>query len=434
MPEKKSKKTSKKKSSDKAKKLDRSKLHHISLNDKNSDPEENSLRVIIVLIVVIILVAVGGAYFVKNIQKQNEQPENVNEDQNQNEVVDLNDIDTEDPKPLNLEPTLEDIVINDVVEEDEKAENAPNDEDFITESYEISNETETEYILESVKVQPYETFLRVNFTFNNETTESEEKVPYVYANFRDIVSEIEISFDKTIGDNSGFEDGDTLVLEDSVMSSIVKSRRSSEMKLIYQLKISEITGYYLQVVDNQIILDIKEPEPREVGVAVLDVDEEEVTEESATDEQDMEEETDSEEEDVSEEEEDTVEITEGSKQITSSVEGNVAGIKGYSYDDTSEAFIYRLLLSNDKIPNVTSSIGSDGKVTIKIKNLSLDAVATDEEASYVDFVPNGVIGVQSVSASHSGGTSTYEFTMDSKMDYKVELSDAKDKILIKFMH
>lgn len=409
--------------------LDRSKLH--AMGDIEKPQEGSSFRVIVILVVLIIVVAVGGAMLIKNIQNSENTKQNTQEQENTN-------ANPSPEAPKVVEPpklTLEDKILSKNVLADDAVTNAVKKDEYTDEDKELPNkDTKSQYDLKGIKGQQYQSFYRVEFKFAPKTKSDKLSIPAVNANYRETVMEVELTFANTVEDESGILVGKFITIENSVLSSIVRSSKAKEGELVYQLKFNDLTKYSIQSEGDTLIIDFLELEPKAlttdptVSPAVTPADtatDKDTTEEDAKD----------------KEEEKSAEVTptpapssDANKGITSDVTGNVAGIKGFTYDDTVEKFIYKLRLSNNYLPNVTSSASTSGEnyiVSVKIQNLAMDGVAKPPYNSQIFDRVKNVLGAE---ASFANNTSTYNFTLGEKGDYEIEYDKAENTILISFLH
>ncbi len=374
--------------------LDRSKLHSVPADVPSSDT--STVRSVVILALLVVFVGIVGAFFVKNYKAD------------QSKVI---------PTPT-PEPTK--IVEEEVIEEDKKITFATEIKDtsalskitdlekYTNENVVLENDSDIQYALEEVEGQPYTDFYRTIFKFENEDGD-EAGTPLSEITYKEGTQEIEITFRNVNADNTGILLGEVFPVENSILVSVVKSMRSSGTDLVYKLKLEEETKYYAQMDGNTIIIDVLES---------TEVIEDELLEDSEV--QD--------------------EISQSTTDIKSEATGLVAGIKGYSYDDYNDKFVYQLKLSNANIPNVSSVIKTeDGakKLYVTIENLVFDGIASNDEYGEVDFTTQGVKNVTTLTSSYENGVSTYVFDLSGDVEYKIELNEedySEKRILISFGH
>lgn len=391
-------------------KLDRTKLH--STISKPEMPEEGSLRAIIILIVVIVFVAVGGAFFIKSLQNRV-----VEDEPSQQTPTEITTMSREEDSEQNR---VADQIIMKEVASDSDAQDLLEIEQFSQEDQTLENENASLYTLASLLAQPYESFYRIIFTFSSE--QALDTAPRTDVNYRNIVSEIEFTFTNVEEDQTGLIKGQALSISDSVVTNIVRSGKSDERNLIYQVKMSQSALYAVQTKGNQIILDILEPD-EEFELEVEDPADDDAEENLTT---------------TPEAAQTTPKpVSSTGKSIVSDIEGNSAGIKGFTYSDSIERFKYQLILSNENIPNVTSSVGTNGtEVSVVVKNLAFDGVASDSVVSKADFQASGVRNVLSMQSSFANNSSTYVFKLEKQADYELKevVVDGGRRLSIEFIH
>lgn len=448
-------------------KLERSKLQRrVELNDDGG----SSIKSIIMLVIIIVLIAITGAYVIKNLQ-----PTNNNTAEEPTPVP--------SPTPMDTAGVMIGRSVEQDLFDDYKVENKTyTDEDTTLEGNEAA-----EFEVDRFVAQPYESFYRIEIDFEKaeleesqellnpelvtdpaeqvttgtgaeteETdTESEETdaqatvyndIPHTVINYRnrDTGSEqIQVTFSNMfVEDSETVNRMDTYPITNSSLEQINYNpmiSENGELSIVFEL--ADYVGYHVQVDENKIVLDIEEAETR--------TNEEEPTPA------------------VSPEEEDpSVSVTPGaspsvavsptpaasptpaptgvpttSETFTMNVQpqnvtaNTKARISGYTFDDTTDAFLYQLKLAGDQIPRISSRLNANNTLEVKIEELSFDGLTKDGKA-FTDFTTKGVKDVLTMDVSFGGTTSTYVYTLSGKKNYDIYIEevDGENRIFIEISH
>lgn len=384
-----------------ADKLDRSKLRRV---EELPPMEETSIRSILILALLVIVVAVGGVYFVKKYQETNLEPEPTPTP----EVT----ITVEPTKP----PVVTEVKLSSVPKSDSGIK-LPTD--FKVEDMAIEDSSNTgAYTLRTIEGYPIENYYIFSFVFQPELGDSAMKLPNLSVNYRETLGEIELSFSNVKEDKTGAVLGEVFDIGGQMtVESLIKSMKSVDSNLIYKIKLGAEVKYSVVKEDSKYLVFV------ENNAEVSTNEDEEGKESDATPTP-------------------TPTKATGSKSydIESKAVGNVAGIKGHSYEDSLTSFKYTLKLSNAQIPNVSSQIKTEDGVSylyVNIENLSFDGIASNDEYGEIDFASKGVRNIKKMSSSYKNGMSEYIFELGKSTTYKVYLNEKdydENRVVIEFIH
>jgi hypothetical protein len=112
-----------------------------------------------------------------------------------------------------------------------------------------------------------------------------------------------------------------------------------------------------------------------------------------------------------------------------------ARISGYTFDDTTNKFIYYLKLAGTEIPRVSTRMNADNTLEMKIEELSFDGLTKDGKG-FTDFSKKGVKDILAMNLTFGGTTSNYVFTLTAKKNYNVTVQNIEgvNTIVLEIMH
>ncbi len=385
-----------------------------------------SVKLVIFIIVIILLLAVAGALVYKNMKSGVLESDDNTEDVN---IISPEASLEGEPGVVEEEGEIKNFVVNTELLDAEEAESFGEEEDYTNEdqNIETTGEDEEEYDLAKITAQPYTKFYRVEFEFDSAT---DGTVPETAVSFRGILKEVELMFMNTVDVASDLNPGESVEINDSVVTELLKSPKSDDATAVYKIKMSTESKYLINVVEDKVIVDVLELEEKSLEEEV--VEEEENEEQNGEDQNEIEE-TEKENEENKEEKES--EIGDVKQKVDIKGSGSKAAISGFTYEDTSEAFVYQLKLAGSDVPKVSSSAEKTAagyKINLTIENLSSDGLTSDGKA-YTDFAANGVVNVESMEVDFSGGVSRYTYTTSKPSEYSVYLDEdsySENRIII----
>ncbi|MBP9758657.1 hypothetical protein KBD45_03105 [Candidatus Dojkabacteria bacterium] len=433
-------------------KLDRSKLQR-KIEISNEDGA-SSIKSIIMLVVIIVLVAITGAYVVKNLQPTTPATDDVKPTQ------------TVTPTPI---PTPIQVVMENIKNDTSDPYPVTN-KVYGVDDTSLKGDSSMEYELSKFVTQPYNTFYRLEFDFTSaaviiddiieddtdvetvttgsgaETDEVKKDditykgIPSTTINYRYRETgreQIEIVFTGITGNITTLLDVLGTESTFAIFNSSVKEISYTPIdngEMTFIVSLNDYAKYNSQVVGNKLIIDIEESKERvsePVATAIPSVDPSgtvtpvtsPVLSPSATPSKVP------------------TNVPTTSASFTSNIESkNItasakARISGYTFDDTSDEFIYQLKLAGTEVPKVSSRLTGDNKIEVKIEDLSYDGLTKDGKA-FTDFTEKGVKDILTMDVAFGGTTSNYVYSLTEKKNFKVALEqvDGENRIVISISH
>lgn len=435
-------------STDGVQKLDRSKLQR-KIDYAGADDGASSIKSIIMLVIVIVLVAITGAYVVKNLQPSTT-PDG---DATPTPVASEN--------PGNIVASM---TISETVEQDMFDEYKVEGKTYTDNDASVGGDDKSEFEMANFEAQPYETFYRVQFDFDKIAVANEAGVEVTSTGtgssadgkiYNDTPS-FEVNYRNR---NSGFEQIEVVfsnITEDDIkltdifgtdMSFSINNSSVSELsykpiedgELVFVIDLADFMKYHVQVVDNKVILDVQEKETRSSGatpaVSVTPSASGTVSPTpmasttpitSPTIKPSITPAT-------------TLPVSDGTfkvdvqpQNITASTKARIAS---YTFDDTTNKFIYYLRLAGTEIPKVSSRMNADGTLEMKVEEVSFDGLTKDGRG-FTDFSKKGAKDVKAMNLTFGGTTSNYVFTLTGKKNHKISIQNIEgtNNIVLEIMH
>jgi hypothetical protein len=394
-----------------ADKLDRTKLVGSSpLGDGNEDElagegkKGGSARIIIWILIIAILA--GAAYLgLRTFLNRGSTP-------------------TPTPTPTaTVEPTVNpaDEILGAETLPDTQAAALQADSKFITGDQSVGEASESAYTVTDLLVQPYETFIRVEFTV---VSDGEEPFPQTTALYATELNQISLTMSNVTEDTTKLAPGVTASFTSSLLESITHEETTGNSS-VYLLTLSGAPKFILHTVEgasetepNKVVLDIKESDsevtPTPSGSVTPTTTVTPTTAGGLTN-----------------------EYSAGDQVISADTTGNTVTITSYNYGDTTPYFNYNLnLTGGDKPwPNVTADYDADAKkITVTISNLFRDGIVGNGGSGSTDFASKGVRDVNKVTISNSANKSTYIFELDRALQYRMLIDEAKKQLRLEFKH
>lgn len=384
-----------------------SKLQKSKLESIGEFEEESGGGAKVIVWVVIVLVLAAAAYFGIKTYLQNGD----------------NNANVQTTPTVTPTPSLEDMIVADTVLADSLATDAPEAADYSLDKQALGKKGADTYTLSDLMVQPYDSFLRVEFTVAANTDTSE--LPKTTATFSSALSEISLAFETISSDQTNLPSSQSVNIDNSNVVSGLTHKASEGQIETYVLTLEAETGYYLHsVVDGtstKIVLDILEVTAEvtpDVTTTVAPTDAEiEPTDEVIS----------------------GVKLNNsfstGSQKIVTNTTGNTVTISKYSFYDIGDTFTFKLFLTGgtEPFPNADATL-ADKKLTVVISNLKVDGVSGNGGTGSRDLNAAGVDEVNSFTVSNSSNKSTYVFDLDENYQYRMYIDQDNDQLVIEIKH
>ncbi|KXK26441.1 MAG: hypothetical protein TR69_WS6001000444 [candidate division WS6 bacterium OLB20] len=390
-----------------AAKLDRSKLRGVS---GGSETEEKGSAAKVFIAVLIVLILAAGAFLAYDrLIRNRDTGETTSET-------------TPTPTPLPTSNPTEDILSSEVLA-DTDALGLQAASKFLVGDQAVGEASEDAFTVESLMLQPYESFMRVEFLVSSD---GEQPFPETTAVYSSDEQTITISMNNVIEDKSELGYNETAEIPSSVVDSISHEAQSGTTE-VYVITLEEETPFVLheltQALENRIVLDIRE----------------------------LEEETDPENPDTTPTASPTAtptsavtepaginltnDFSKNKQFITTSTTGPNVGIGGYLYKDEVAIFKYYLILKGggDPYPNATATLEGN-TLTLEIENLAYDALPDSSGQGMTDFAARGVRDINTVDITFANNKSTYVFELDKPLDYRIYIDEDNNRLNLEFRH
>ncbi|MFQ5493565.1 MAG: hypothetical protein ACE5DX_05405 [Candidatus Dojkabacteria bacterium] len=385
-----------------ADKLEKSKLKRLGGDDKEGG---GSPAKVIIWVVIVIVLAVAAYFGIRTF---------LNAGGGDGTEVAVTPTPTVQPT---VDPT--DLILGPEILSDSEAAGKQKNNKYNADDQTIGKASEAAFTVETLDVQQYETFIRVQFGITSDT--EDVLVPETTATFEAETNRLTLKMMNVLKSNAELDFEQVAVIPSSIVDSVNHEPLEGTVDS-FLITLDQASTYVLHQLTeggtNYVVLDVKEITPNEIeGGETTPTPTVEVTEE---------------------EEESTgaaEEYSKTSKSISTGTTGNVVAIDRYNYGDTPSYFNYNLFLTGpaDTYPNITATY-TDTKITIVIKNLSNDKIVGNGGSGSTNFVPQGVRDVSSVNISNSGNKSTYEFILTNAIEYLFKIDKDNNLIRMEFKH
>jgi hypothetical protein len=265
-----------------------------------------------------------------------------------------------------------------------------------------STTTEEAFVIESVKVQPHDSYMSFIFELSGGSVSD---FPQVTA---EMLDDIILTFENISLNSSSIEVEETVLINIGGISAFTRTEYSDQID-IYLVDLTEKRSFalYSKVDDDRklVILDVLNPTdddivptPRTSPTPTLNVSPTPMPDGA---------------------ENFTNEYSRNEQKIVTATSGKTVKITKYNYFDAPDRFTYNLVLA-DGIPNAVASL-TDSTLTLEVSNLALDGVVGNGGSGSTDLSATGVVHVQKVDISNSDGVSKYVFTLDGARDFKLNV-------------
>ncbi|KXK09508.1 MAG: hypothetical protein UZ20_WS6002000558 [candidate division WS6 bacterium OLB21] len=390
-------------------KLDRSKLRGLG----NPEPEEKGSAAKVVIGVLIIIVLAAGAWLaLDRFVLNNDAQEPVSQ------VT---------PTPTAV-PTVSptDKILSRQILADTDAVGLQGDSKFIVADQAIGEASEDAFTIESLALQPYETFMRVEWLL---TSDGDNKIPETVAVYDKETTTITVTFNNVLEDKSDLGYNETAVIPASIVDSIRHDAQTGTDET-YVVTLKDESGFVLHSVteglDNKVVLDIKEKVEEEDDEDVDPTPTGSVTPTPSTAATSTPAPTQAAKPtgvNLSNE------FSKNIQYITTNTVGNSVGIAGYLFKDEPAVFKYYLRLagSGDPYPNTVASYNGN-KLTLEISNLAYDALPDGSGKGMTDFASKGVRDITKVDITFAANKSTYVFDLTRQLDYRIYIDEANNRL------
>ncbi len=381
-----------------AAKLQHSKLQSVS----DFDETEGSAGKVVIWVVIVVVVAAVAYLGLKNF---------VNNDGGDDQATE------QTPTP---EPTVDPLsgLVADALLNDDLALAAPASGDYSVATKSVGNaNSDDTFVLDSVFVQPYTTFTRVEYMFTGDG--GTEPVPHVTAEYATADSTVTLTFENISDDQNILTAGNTLNVSDSIVASISHevAEGSSE---VYVVTLSEDSKYFLHTVEEndvtKVVLDVQEVEvtPTEVvGTSVTPVPTATTAPSTGGGLSNV--------------------FSKGNQTITGTATSNSVRITRYNFIDLGSLFTYRLFLGDDMYPNVSSTL--DGTtLTIVVSNVASDAIVGNGGSGTTNFNAKGVENINKVDITNASNKSTFVFDLDANYEYRIYINETEKQMVLEVKH
>lgn len=311
---------------------------------------------------------------------------------------------TDKPEESNVTPTTvveTGLIISSQVKSDDLIAPVTDKSYWNTESKQVKAvSADTLFEIESILVQPYESYISFNFELSGGIA---SEFPTVTAVMKD---DLDIKFDNTSVLNSVISEEESVSIQSLVLNSIKRETKVDlEESFVIDLKSAEPYALYskTQMGKKYIVLEVLLPV---VKTTITPTPNTSITPSAAlpNGSQNL-----------------TNEFGKTDQTITSDVDGNIVKITKYNYEDSADKFTYNLVLS-EGIPNVTAKLDGS-KLVVTLSNLALDGVVGNGGSGSTDLAATGVTNLSLVEITNSNNISTYTFTLDEPREYRIFVNE-----------
>lgn len=260
----------------------------------------------------------------------------------------------------------------------------------------VSSEPDQDYVIETVVVQPYESYL----SFIYEVTGGDgNSFPQTTASISN--NEINIELEAITLNNSLFEENETVEISSEMVESITRSSFESDIDNYMIALISEEPfALYSKVEEDRkyVVIDVLRPEqeptvePTETGIEPT-----------------------------------TTPDDQSRNSETKSVEGNATGnnvrITGYNFADSLDKFTYNIVL-DVAYPDATAELNGNTLV-LEVNQVGFDGIVGNGGSGTTDLAATGVVNVSEVVVENANNTTTFTFTITNPDGFELILDESE---------
>lgn len=265
-----------------------------------------------------------------------------------------------------------------------------------------STSEDTLFVVESIKVQPYESYLSFIYELSGGSVSD---FPQVTA---EMLEDISLTFENISLNSSFVEIDDIIQINSQNVTSLTRIGYSDQVDsyLIDLTQSSPFTLYSKVENDRKlVVLDVLYPEDEQTPVSPTTLTTPTPTTSIVPTKL------------PDGAENYTNEYSRNEQKIITSTTGKTVKISKYNYFDSSDRFTYNLLVT-EGIPNAVASLEGNTLI-LQVSNLALDGVVGNGGSGSTDLTATGVVHVQKVDISNSDGVSEYIFTLDGQRDFRL---------------
>lgn len=386
-----------------ADKLDRGRLRTLSdVSGKEETAKGNAAKIVVWIVILIVLGAAGYLGLRAFVNRGG------------------TDTTVTTPTPT-VEPTTTvlDKILASEVKADSDAFDLQPDSKYATTNQTAGSPSEDAYTIESMLIQPYETFIRVEFVV---TSDGDNDFPEVSAIYNTETSEIELNLKSIVSNKAELDQGETVNLPSSLVQSLTRNTVEDNLET-YVISLAEMGPYvlhtYTEALVNKIAIDIKEP-GTEVAETTptpsLSVTPTTTVTATAPGGTNL-----------------TNEFSTNNQFITTATSGNVVKIKKYTFADYSDKFIYNLYLDSNTYPNVSSEY-NENNLIIKVSNVASDNIVGNGGSGMTDFAARGAKDISKANISNSGNVTTFEFEINKKLQHRIFIDESNNYLVLEIKH
>jgi hypothetical protein len=303
------------------------------------------------------------------------------------------------------------------------------DSKFIASDQAVGDASESAYIIKSLLIQPYTTFVRVQYVVQSD---GDKPFPQTTAVYASTLKTIDLTMNNVTTDQSQLNVGDVANIPSSVIMS-VEHKDGGANKATYSFKLTQDPRFVLHTItstdgsSNMVVLDIKpavaaSPTPSvSTTVSLTPTPSGSVSTTptpTATGSTGL-----------------TNNYSNTDQSISSDVTDNSINLTKYHYGDSTSTFSYYLTLTGgDKpYPNVSAKYEST-KITVTINNLKWDGIVGNGGSGSTDFAAKGIRDVKKVTITNSNHISIYTFELSKPIQYKLYIDETSKQLKLDFKH
>ncbi|MFQ5493669.1 MAG: hypothetical protein ACE5DX_05940 [Candidatus Dojkabacteria bacterium] len=386
-----------------AEKLDKSKMKRLGGDNKEGG---GSAAKVVIWVVIVVVLAVAAYFGIRTF---------LNAGSNGDTDV------AQTPTPT-VQPTIDptDLILGPEIFSDSEAAGKQKNKKYSSDDQTVGKASEAAFTVETLDVQQYESFIRVQFGITSDT--EDVLIPETTVSLEAETNRLMFKMMNVLESNTELDYEQVAVIPSSIIDTVKHEAQNGTVDS-FQITLDQTSTFVLHQLTesdtNYVVIDVKEVTPNVVeGGDTMPTPTVEPTEaEEATSSGDAE------------------EYSKTSKSISTGTTGNSVTIDRYNYGDTPGYFNYNLFLTGPSgtFPNISATY-SDTKITVVIKNLSNDKIVGNGGSGSTNFASQGVKDVSSVDISNSGNKSTYQFNLTSPTEYLFKIDEDNGIIRFEFKH